>query len=921
MGFLDLDGRRHGLSEPLSQDLAALDRLLERVLRDLEGDEFLDLVRRLLAASDAPDVLAQRVPEVADPDVVRKLARAFTVLFQLMNVAEQKEIVRVNRERSPRRESIRDAVRQLKQAGADATEIRRLLASLEICPTLTAHPTEARRRAILDKLLRIAHHLADSGAVELDGPLDPPDPLPEMERILVALWQTDEMRSANLTVHEEVRNALYFFRRTIMQVVPWLHDDLRDALAEHYPGEKFEVGPIVTYRSWVGGDRDGNPNVTPQVTWNTLLDHKTGALLAHLEALEGVRKRLSQSSRLVEVSPELVDSLERDRAEIALRPDRLARYAHEPYSLKILFMTERLRRNLQDVETLRSGGMPSPSGAYVRAEDLLADVRLVRSSLAAHHGHAIAAGGDLPRIELQVRTFGFHMASLDVRQHSEEHEAALDEILCEAGILAADRPYSTLDEEARIELLSKELENPRPLLPSHVQRSESVERVLGLFFTIWRAQSQIGERSVAAHVVSMTHEVSDILEVLLLCKEAGLFRPAPDGTVESDLDVVPLFETIDDLRRCPELMRRLYRTPAYRRQLAARGGLQEVMLGYSDSSKDGGFLAANWALQEAQERLAAASREEGVELRLFHGRGGTVGRGGGRANRAILSQPPGSFGGRIRFTEQGEVISFRYSLRPIAHRHLEQIVGAALLAAHRSRLGSVDDRHRRAMESLSASSRRAYRAFVYDESQFWDFYTQATPIRHISLLPIASRPVYRPGKAASGMEGLRAIPWNFAWVQSRHVFVGWYGLGSALEAFVSEGEGHQELLREMYRQWPFFATVIDNAQLELGRTRLRVARGYSALVDPPELGQRLQDRIEEEYERSVRQVLAITGEESILANAQVVRRTIELRNPLVDPLNALQVQMLRAEDDLADEWKEAMLQTIAGIAAAMQSTG
>lgn len=915
--FLNLEPEAYGLSPELSADLRTLDRLLGKVLAAQEGDGTIDLARRLFSNPMA----AKDAPELADPARVRQLARAFTVLFQLANTAEQKEIVRVNRTRqSDRRESIRDAVRHLKARGLSAEEMQALIDRVEITPTLTAHPTEAKRKAVLDKLQSVSLLLAESEtSPPLTGPLDSQGlALEEIERTLTVLWQTDEMRATRLTVDEEVRNALYFFERTIMEVVPWLHGDLQRALADAYPGHEFRIPTFLTYRSWVGGDRDGNPNVTPEITWQTLLDHRIQALETYLPRVETLRKELTESVKLVGVSEELQASIAEDVRRLPFRPEQIQRYSQEPYVTKLLGVELRLHRTLAATK-----GVPSDLG-YHGPDELLADLRLVQESLRANKAADVADEGRLPHLIRQVEAFGFHLATLDVRQHSEEHAKALDEILRAAGVL--DRPYGELNEEEKIELLGRELQNPRPLLPVGFEGSETVRRVLDVFHVIRRARRELSERTIAAYIISMTHGISDLLEVLLFCKEAGLFRLLPDGRVESELDVVPLFETIEDLHGCGDLMRRLLAHPAFRAHLSARGDLQEVMLGYSDSSKDGGYLAANWALQSTLSELAKVSEETGIPMRLFHGRGGTVGRGGGRANRAILSQPAGSFCGRIRFTEQGEVISFRYSLPPIAHRHLEQIVSAVLLAATGAGDPSAEEKYGPIMRELEETSRQAYRKLVYEDQDFWRFYTQATPIEHISLLPIASRPVFRPGKALAGIEGLRAIPWNFAWVQSRTTLVGWYGMGTALETFAGDSEERVETLRTMYRAWPFFRTVVDNAQLELTRAHLPTARLYAARVQPRELGARMEELIEAEHARTVRMILAITGQERLLENARVVRGTVEFRNPAVMPLSVMQVSLMDAweglsEEEQSGEWREAMLQSIAGIAAAMQSTG
>jgi len=954
--FLALQPGRYGLSEPLSDDIVRLDTQLGAVLDHQEGRELLDLSKRLFSEAGLdPTDLFDRVPELKDPLMVQRVLRAYAALFQLINTAEQKEIVRVNRARmaretgNARHESIREAIGRLKQAGVTAEEMDALIQGIEIIPTLTAHPTEARRRAVLDKLLDIANDLVECAMPRdlprLDHPLTTRGLAErELRRSLEALWQTDEIRGYKLTVTDEARNALYFFEHTILDVVARLHDDLAGALQDSYPGAEFHIPCFIKYRSWVGGDRDGNPNVTPDLTWQTLLTHKRLALSFYLERVESLQRELTISSRLFPITQEFAESLEQDRQAIPMDAGRQARFAQEPYSLKLRFIAQRLQASLGELETIgdyraivAGAGVDLHRGiAYHDADQLLSDLTVMQESLRSIHSDLMADTGGLAQLITQVRTFGFHLATLDVRQHSDEHLPVLDAMLAASGILPADRPYSSLPEEEKVRLLSRELMNPRPLLPPEWTDSPDLLAILDVFDVIRRAQRYIAREAVDTYIISMTHGTSDILEVLLLAKEAGLLRWRMDGEtphLESDIDVVPLFETIDDLSRCDGLMRGLFANRAYREQVRGRGDFQEIMLGYSDSSKDGGFLAANWSLQDTQARMARVCRKAGIALRLFHGRGGTVGRGGGRANRAILSQPPGSFAGRIRFTEQGEVISFRYSLAPIAHRHLEQIVNATLQSAAQN-LGRLKKKREspawhEAMAAMAAHSRGVYRALVYDDPEFWSFYTQATPIAHISRLPIASRPVFRPGKHIAGIEDLRAIPWVFAWVQSRYVLPGWYGLGSALSWFVEQKPENLALLQEMYREWPFFKTVVDAAQLELVRAHLPTAAMYAARVHPATLGRRIHQRIEEEFESTRQWLLKVTQQEALLNHAPAVRSTVELRNPAVTPLSLLQVALLRywdahLEDSSEEEsaaWREAILLSIAGIAAAMQSTG
>lgn len=916
--FLGLDARAVGLSESLDADVRTLDTLLGEVLEEQEGPELIDLARRLVEAGDA----ASEVPK--DPEKLKALARAFTVFFQLLNVAEQKEIVRVNRERrgAQHNESIAEAITTLKQAGKSAEDVATLLRSVWICPTLTAHPTEARRRAVLDKLLQIALSLAESQEDlrhDLRAPLDTRDRArQDIRRTLTQLWQTDEMRETSLTVIEEVRNAMYFFERTILDVVPWLYEDLERALRQHYPDAEWDLPRLIEYRSWVGGDRDGNPNVTADVTWQTFLEHRELVLTNYLASLDALRWELTNSVKLAPVSEALEASIERDLREVGLPEFARERYAQERYVQKVLMMEARVQRMREDNQRRKEGHPVEPSG-YDGDAEFLHDLEIIRDSLAAHLDSAAVESGVLPHLIRQVRVFGFHLATLDVRQHSDEHAKAVSELLRVAGVLP---DYMSLSEANKVDLLSRELLNPRPLLPLDTELSADARRVLDVFHVVRRARKELSPRSVEAYIISMTHGASDMLEVLLLAKEAGLTRVLPDGRIESDLDIVPLFETIDDLHSCSELMTGLFRQEAYRRHLASRHEKQEIMLGYSDSSKDGGYLAANWALHSTQAALSKVSRETGVALRLFHGRGGTVGRGGGRANRAILSQPAGSFDGAIRFTEQGEVISFRYGLRPIAHRHLEQIVNAVILAANEAAARKAEpEEFHAAMAQMAETSRAAYRRVVHEDPEFWDFYRQATPIEYISYLTIASRPVFRPGKTLQGIDQLRAIPWNFAWVQSRHVLVGWYGMGQALAQFPDKA-----LLARMVEEWPFFRTVVDNAQLELKRAHLPTSRLYARRVEPASLAERLQGEIEAEHVRTVDQILGMTGQQELLESARVVRATVEFRNPMVLPLNRMQVALMDRWERLDEEaqsgvWREAILQTIAGIAAGMQSTG
>jgi phosphoenolpyruvate carboxylase len=945
---LGIDARPVQISPSLAGDLSYIDQMLALVIAEQQGPGDVDLARKLLLDRGDAATLRERLPELRNPLTVQRLLRVFALLFQLFNTAELKEIIRVNREREsratqkPRAESIRDAVLKLQHSGLTAPQVQELLENIDMGLTLTAHPTEARRRAVLDKLHAIAGWLLERGQTSgstnrLDLPLSTTGLADrEIHRTLLELWQTDELQTAPVTVEDEARNALYFLTHTIFDVVPWLYDDLRAALAEAYPGQVFQFPAFLTYRSWVGGDRDGNPHVTPDVTWKTLLRHRATVLALYLRQILSLQGEFTQSGRLLGTCEKLKKSLEKDIHEWPLsdHPPPL-REALEPLLRKLKNIERRLRATLRHARSLavedRGGNVRPSAPAYAHPAAFLDDLHAIQECLREARAGLVADYGPLAHCVIQVKTFGFHLAALDIRQHSREHERALEEIVATARLLPAGRRYSDLSEEEKVELLTRELTSPRPLLERGWKGSHATRQILETFTVIRHAQRRLGPEAVRSYVISMTHGVSDVLEVLLLAKEQGVLRWKNHGgelLLESDLDIVPLFETIDDLQRCDGLLRQLFAHPLYRQHLAGRDWFQEIMLGYSDSSKDGGYFTANWALHATQARLARVCREAGVQLRLFHGRGGTVGRGGGRANRAILSQPPGSFEGAIRVTEQGEVISFRYGLRPIAHRHLEQLVNAALVATEEQKCQPLSQgRWEDVAAQLAERSRTCYRALVHEDPEFWSFFTQATPIAHISRMPIASRPVSRSSTSLGSLDELRAIPWVFAWVQNRMVLPGWYGLGTALCWFAERGAEDLTLLQEMYREWPFFRTVIDHAQHELLRAHLPTARWYAQRVEPSNLGTRIFQLIQEEYEKTKTWVLRIAGKQELSEFAPIMRHVVDFRNPAVMPLNKLQIlamdqaqrQIHHPEEQRA--WQDAVLLSIAGLAAAMQSTG
>lgn len=946
----NLNPVEYGLRPEHAGDVELINRLLGEVLYEQDCGDIVEFVRRLVSSPDktlSPQAILDHFPSEQAPRKLQQSLRILTIFFHGLNRIEQKEIARVNAARqvsgsaTPRPDSLHEAVQYFKRSGRTADDIREVLHGLDIEPTLTAHPTEARRRAVQNTLDDITWWLCESdqvgGIVRLDKPIDwSQRPERELRRLLVQLWQTNEFPAHTIAVADEVANSLYFFEHTIFDVVTWLQDDLDRYLREAYHGETFDIPPAIRFRSWVGGDRDGNPKVTAEVTWQTLVAHKEMALRHYLQEILRAQRELRISQRLATVTPELMDSIKRDRWVVNLPNVRWERLADEPYHLKLQCIASRLEANLAQLDDLQDWHAEGPDlgahgAAYRSSEELLADLQLCQESLRTHHASRLADEGPLAELVSKVRTFGFRLATLDIRQHSDRHEEVLSEIFEAAHILEHGRTYQDLGENERIELLTRELTNPRPMLPRNWVGSETARELMSVFEVIAHAKRYIADSAIQSYIISMTHQISDMLEALLLAKEAGLIQLQRHGgrlVFQSDIDIVPLFETIDDLQRSTDLMSALFDNEVYRMQLEARGSLQEIMLGYSDSSKDGGFLAANWALYQSQEELTTACRKAGVTLRLFHGRGGTVGRGGGRANRAILAAPPGSVQGRIRFTEQGEIISFRYSLPPLANRHLEQIMHAVMLASdpRRDRL-SIPGSYREAMASMAEQSRRVYRDLVYNDEAFWDFYRQATPIAHISRLPIASRPMFRPEQMGVGLAALRAIPWNFAWVQCGYGVPGWFGVGSALASFVESDPNGLERLREMYQQWNFFQSMIDNCQLELLRADLETAKRYAARVEPAELGERMHKSIETEFHLTRQWVLKVIQADDLLTHAKVARRAVDMRKAISPSMNLLQIALMHKWDELPDDseqraaWHDALLLSLSGIASAMQTTG
>jgi phosphoenolpyruvate carboxylase len=910
--------------EKLGAEIRFLGRVLGEVIREQAGNTLFDLEEEVRlgararrgGALGARQALDERIHAMSS-EQARTVVRAFTLFFDLMNLAEDRARVRVLRERErarhpePRPESMEEAVRMMRQAGLDAAGIQRLLDLLSIELVFTAHPTEAKRRSVRTKVRFLRQSLVQ---------LDDADLLPrEQERIIArirslvtGLWQTDLVRPRRPSVLEEVEVGMYF-AATLWEVAPDLYADLDRALGKTYPGADFRLPAFLSFGSWIGGDRDGNPFVSAGVTERTFVRMRAAAVEAHLARCRMLFDELTSSERQAAVSPDLLQAVQRRAEEFPEAAALLEPLSpHETYRRFLKTVEWRLERTKVG-ETLHD----PPRGAYSSGAELAADLRLVMDSLRMNRGGLIAEGA-LQGWLWQTEIFGLHFACLDIRQESIRNTAVVSEITRALGLCP---DYAALDEEGRRRLLRGSM--GARLTVSPLELGTDTRETLEVYNVLRRAAATVGEESLGGHIISMTHRFSDILAALWL-QELGTGgtqgRPGSTG-----MDIVPLFETIEDLGRARDMVQDMLNDPVYRRHLERRRNVQVIMIGYSDSTKDGGYLAACWALYRTQSELSRLAQQHGVRLIFFHGRGGALGRGGGPAARSILALPPESLGAGLRMTEQGEVLADRYDDPRIAGRHLEQVIWATLAASVQP-LTPPRPEWLAAMEELSREALAAYRALV-EEPCFLLYFEQATPIREIESLPIASRPAHRHG--ARGLADLRAIPWVFAWTQNRCMIPAWYGLGSAFEAYGRAHPDGSTTLRAMYEGWPFFRATLDNAVLALAKSDMDIGRAYAALVEDTEARERIWGMIESEYTRSRDAVLATNGQPNLLEEVPWLQNSIRQRNPNTDPLNLLQVEWLRrlreseraGDEEEQKECRELLRLTIEGVAAGMRTTG
>jgi phosphoenolpyruvate carboxylase len=899
----------------ISTAIRLLGDILGEVITELESRELFDTEERIrLAAKDrrggkveATKQLEAEV-EALSLEEARVVSTAFTTYFDLVNLAEEFRRVHQLREREiklypePVSDSVGDAIVTLKKQGVTPKQLQSLLDELSLELVLTAHPTESRRRTVVSKLQRVARLLDRLGEEQLTQ-RQREKTIAGIRAEVVALWLTERTRTIKPTVTDEVRTGLHFVESVFWSALPAIYADLDHALATHYP-EVVSSPNWLRLASWMGGDRDGNPNVTHEVTAETLRLHRGLAVESHRRTLQDIARRLSMSSDRLPPSPELTAWIESRRPLPPHVKYIEQRYATEPYRLVLSLLAADLAEASADNMTARLLGR-SPHQARIRLKDLLEPVKLISDTLPKS-----LKDHTFNKAWRQLNIFGLQTMRLDIRNESSRFNGVVDETLRALNIT---NDFIGMSDKDRLELLVRLLSEPLPELSEHPGVTPFAAETFSLFQLITRVRDVYGIELLGPVVISMCRSTADVLSVLLLARWTGCDR---------GMQIVPLFETIEDLQSVPAVLNEMFTLPLYRKHLETCNNEQIIMIGYSDSNKDGGYLTANWALYQGQESITKVAQEHNITLTIFHGRGGTIARGGGPANRAIRAQPQGSIKGRFRLTEQGETIAARYSNPKLAHRHLEQIVHAVLMASSPAKPGdAISSTWRTAMDEMSAVARKTYRGLVYESPGFIDFWHAATPLDEIKRMHIGSRPASR---AKSGeVTSIRAIPWVFSWMQSRFNLPGWYGLGSAFDSIEDKG-----LLREMYQGWSLLQSMLDNTEMSLIKADLDIASLYVGLVPDKKMAGQFFNVIRDEYERTRDAVLSISGHASLLDAEPVTQTSVHMRNPYVDPLNYLQVEMLRRirvlkdpESIEAQDIREVIGLTINGIAAGLRNTG
>ena len=922
---MDAEKKHQEKFKPVRDEVRFLGESLGRVLIEQEGKRFFDQVEwirktaislRREPNSTLEAQLLKRIRSLSLPELT-KLIRAFTVYFQLVNLAEEKHRIRRKRhhesqsQNSYQKGSVGDIAHRLKETGWSAKKVQGLLSQVSIELVLTAHPTESQRRSILEKLFSINHLL-----IEKELRLHTPRELEEIDekiiREITLLWQTDELRRRYQTPIDEVDNTLFYLDTVLFDILPSTLLQFERELIHRFRKE-ISVGPVLRFGSWVGGDRDGNPHVTASVTFEALRRQKDMILRKYIQYLDRLIDLSSQSIELVGATEDLLRSIEKDASALPRFAESMRlKSQKEIYRKKFSFIQRKLINTLR-LNSHAESRQPAPDKtieqAYENILEFQEDLESVRRSLVKHKG-GLLVKNEFRRLELAVRLFGFSFAKLDIRENREAVEKAVSEIAQTQGWLTG--AYSALSEEEKTTHLYKWI-NQAPHAFKKEAFSKETREIWSSFEIIQKANNVIDANAIDTYILSMTRSASDILMLLWLAKETG----------NSNLHFVPLFETIQDLDEAPHIMESLYRDPCYARHLSSMEKNQEIMLGYSDSNKDGGFLTSNWSLYQVQKRLTQTAHKYKIRQKLFHGRGGTIGRGGGPTNQAIMAQPPGTLGGRIKITEQGEVISSKYSNPFIAERNLELVLSAVIAATWlHDFLPREEKRWEQIINELSHESFRAYRALVYEDPDFLEYFHHATPIEEISSLNIGSRPAKR--FESNRIEDLRAIPWVFSWMQSRVNLPSWYGFGTAVKRFLEKSPVSS--LQEMYRKWPFFQTVVDLLQMSIQKADLQIARLYAELVPEKHIREKFFRQIEKEFHQTGKMILEITQQQEILEKNPALQNSIRLRNPYVDPMSYAQVILLKrlrsspSKEEANALWY-AVLHSINGVSQGLRNTG
>ncbi|WP_222619404.1 phosphoenolpyruvate carboxylase [Undibacterium hunanense] len=907
----------------LREDIRRLGRILGDTVRNQHGDEVFDLIEQVRQNSirfrrDADEAARAELETTLDTltnDQTTQVIRAFSYFSHLVNLAEDQHHVRRTRAHliagsAPRQGSLAHTIEALYNTGHSSQQLLDFFQTAQVFPVLTAHPTEVQRKSILNCQMVITRLLDERDRMQLT-PEESAANEEALGRAVLTLWQTRMLRTSKLSVLDEVENGLSFYDYTFLRELPQLYAGLEDLLTSKDAAlTQTELPSFMKMGSWIGGDRDGNPFVTATVLEKTLAMQATRAFKFYLDELHTLGSQLSMANLLVKVSDDLLALAQRS-------PDHSPHRADEPYRLAISGVYARLSatyKQLLDLEpVIHPSGIAEP---YATAEELVADLDIVHHSLHAN-GSAAITRGRLRHLRRAVKVFGFYLAPLDLRQNSDVHERVVHELLQAAN---PELKYLDLNEEQRIEVLIREISSARPLASPYLNYSEETQSELAIYRAACTAQQRYGKGAVPNCIISKTDGVSDMLELALLLKESGLLHPA-EGRV--DVNIIPLFETIGDLQNSAPVMDRLFGIPAYARLLASRNNAQEVMLGYSDSNKDGGFLTSGWELYKAELDLVEVFAKHQVRLRLFHGRGGSVGRGGGPSYQAILAQPAGAVQGQIRLTEQGEVITAKYGNPEVGRRNLEVLAAATMEA---SLLAYTETAPRpeflSAMEELSDHAFKAYRNLVYETEGFEQYFWESTVISEIAGLNIGSRPASR--KKSTAIEDLRAIPWVFSWSQCRLMLPGWFGFGSAVQSYLTaHPDTGMQTLQAMFREWSFFSTVLSNMEMVLAKSDIGIASRYAQLVKDDSLRNRIFPRIQAEHEATIDILKAISGQDELLAANPLLARSIRNRFPYLSPLNHVQVELLERyrNGDEDERVRRGIHLSINGIAAGLRNSG